>query len=171
MDPNETPVIINYSCIQGWTGVFDGTDNIYDDPCFVQPGYWNVFGYFQQYSWYEGCYQLRLESPCIDAGDPNYLDEPNEMDLNGRSRIVGGRIDMGAYEYQGPGQELMFYVDDDATGANDGSSWADAFNYLQDALAAAQYGDQIFVAQGIYKPDRGHRVMLGDREATFRLKS
>jgi len=170
VDPNETPITINYSCIQGWTGDLGGTDNIDTDPCFVQPGYWS--GSLYSYSvWYEGYYQLMPESLCINVGDPNYIAEPNEMDLDDRPRVIDGRIDMGAYEYQGPGQERLFYVDDDATGANNGSSWADAFNYLQDALAAAQYGDQIFVAQGIYKPDRGHRVVPGDQEATFWLRN
>ncbi|MHC4099200.1 MAG: right-handed parallel beta-helix repeat-containing protein [Planctomycetota bacterium] len=61
------------------------------------------------------------------------------------------------------------YVDDDASGANDGSSWADAYNYLQDALAAAWSGDEIHVAQGIYKPDQGAGITPGDREATFQL--
>jgi hypothetical protein len=43
-------------------------------------------------------YHLLPDSPCIDAGDPNYPYNPNEMDLDGRPRIIGGRIDMGAYE-------------------------------------------------------------------------
>ncbi|MHC4499017.1 MAG: choice-of-anchor Q domain-containing protein, partial [Planctomycetota bacterium] len=65
----------------------------------------------------------------------------------------------------------IIYVDDDAAGANDGSSWADAFNYLQDALAAVYSGDEIRVAQGIYTPDSNsaHPNGSGDREATFQL--
>ena len=47
----------------------------------------------------------------------------------------------------------IIYVDADATGANDGSSWADAFKYLQDGLWAAKSDYHILVAEGIYKPD------------------
>ncbi|HLB75271.1 MAG TPA: lamin tail domain-containing protein, partial [Sedimentisphaerales bacterium] len=46
------------------------------------------------------------------------------------------------------------YVDADAAGDNNGSTWQDAFNYLQDALSAARLGDEIWVAQGVYKPDQ-----------------
>ena len=53
----------------------------------------------QQYIWIDGNYRLSPGSPCIDAGDPCYVPEPNETDLDGRPRVIGGRIDMGAYEF------------------------------------------------------------------------
>lgn len=61
------------------------------------------------------------------------------------------------------------YVDDDAVGANNGSSWFDAYIHLQDALTSALYGDEIWVGKGIYKPDQGVSQTPGDREATFQL--
>ncbi|MBN2137085.1 MAG: hypothetical protein JW720_04710 [Sedimentisphaerales bacterium] len=63
----------------------------------------------------------------------------------------------------------QIFVDADAVGANDGSSWGNAFNHLRDAIAACSSGDEIRVAQGVYKPDRGAGVTAGDRGATFQL--
>ncbi len=65
----------------------------------------------------------------------------------------------------------IIYVDADAAGGNNGSSWLNAFNYLQDALAAASSGAEIRVAQGVYKPDRGTGITPGDPDATFQLAS
>ncbi|MGB0424740.1 MAG: hypothetical protein ACPGED_10460, partial [Flavobacteriales bacterium] len=45
-----------------------------------------------------------------------------------------------------------WFVNDDATGSNNGGSWANAFIDLQDALSASVDGDEIWVASGTYKP-------------------
>jgi len=49
-------------------------------------------------------YELSANSPCIDAGTPDTtgLHLP-ATDLAGNQRIYNGRIDIGAYEYQGVG--------------------------------------------------------------------
>ncbi len=46
----------------------------------------------------------------------------------------------------------VIYVNQNASGQNNGSSWADAFNNLNIALPTAQYGDEIWVAKGAYFP-------------------
>ncbi len=68
------------------------------------------------------------------------------------------------------GAGTTWYVDDDAT-PGDGTGWETAFSELQSALAVAQTGDEIRLAQGIYRPDydRVAGVHNGDRTATFTL--
>ena len=61
------------------------------------------------------------------------------------------------------------YVDADANGIDNGTSWVNAYPYLQDGLAAALDGDEIRVAQGVYKPDEGSGVTDGLRTETFQL--
>jgi len=63
--------------------------------------------------------------------------------------------------------QTIWRVEDDAPPGGDGLSWATAYRDLQDALAAALPGDQIWVAAGVYRPDRG----TGDRDARFELPS
>jgi hypothetical protein len=67
----------------------------------------------------------------------------------------------------------VVFVDENATGSNDGSSWINAFNHLKDALDAADSDDEIWVAQGIYKPDQNTSNPSGtdDRTTTFQLKN
>ena len=122
-----TPVV-NYSCIQGWTGGFGGTGNIGDDPMFVRNpddggDGWGVGGNDDY-----GDLRLSSGSPCIDAGNntavpPDVYDidgdsnttERTPLDLDGISRFIDDLltvdtglpdlpnypyiVDMGAYEY------------------------------------------------------------------------
>ena len=63
----------------------------------------------------------------------------------------------------------VIFVDGDATGAGDGSSWAEAFPELQDAMALAWECPtiiEIWVAQGVYAPTRD-----SSRYASFFLRS
>ena len=60
----------------------------------------------------------------------------------------------------------VIYVKADAAGSKDGTSWVDAFTDLQAALAAADEGDQIWIAAGTYYPTDNSL----DREASFVMK-
>lgn len=65
----------------------------------------------------------------------------------------------------------VIFVKADAAGNHDGSSWQDAFTELQDALAVAQTGDDIWVAAGTYRPDYDPQTQqhTNDRSASFQL--
>ncbi|MBN1795583.1 MAG: right-handed parallel beta-helix repeat-containing protein [Sedimentisphaerales bacterium] len=89
-----------------WNGKYEfEVGNIFTDPCFIDPGHWdpNVHPHPSDDFWLEGDYHLKPESLCINAGDPNYVLEPNcPNDLDGNPRVSEGRIDMGCYEFQAP---------------------------------------------------------------------
>jgi parallel beta-helix repeat protein len=51
---------------------------------------------------------------------------------------------------------IILYVDCDATGTEDGLSWSNAFTSLEDALSISN-NDEIWVADGTYKPDTNDR--------------
>ncbi len=97
---DNSTITISYSDVRG---SWPGEGNIDDDPCWVDPGYRDVNGV-----WVDGDYRLLPTSPCIDTGDPNYIPEPNETDLDGNPRLIDGDedgtavIDMGAYEFWPP---------------------------------------------------------------------
>jgi uncharacterized repeat protein (TIGR02543 family) len=63
----------------------------------------------------------------------------------------------------------VVFVDDNASAGGDGKSWATAHKHLQDALANASSGDEIWVAEGTYKPDQGAGKTAGDRTVSFNL--
>ncbi|MHC4316199.1 MAG: choice-of-anchor Q domain-containing protein, partial [Planctomycetota bacterium] len=129
----EGAIVISFSDVRGG---WPGAGNINANPLFVEPAI--------------GDYHLLPDSPCIDAGYNPAVPPSVVTDLDGNPRITGGTVDMGAYELQRPS---TLYVDDNASGKNNGSSWDDAFNDLQDALAVVYPGSEIRVAEGIYTPE------------------
>jgi hypothetical protein len=50
-----------------------------------------------------GDFHLAPGSAAIDAGDPAFVPGPGEVDLDGRDRVLGGRVDVGADEVCGGG--------------------------------------------------------------------
>lgn len=67
----------------------------------------------------------------------------------------------------------FIFVNDDATGENNGTSWQNAFTELQSALNIAVEGDKIWVAAGVYKPDYDltNAVHTGKKDTSFELKN
>jgi len=140
---DRSTITISYSDIRsGWIG----TGNIDADPLFVDPnGPDNVPGTEDD--------DLRLVplSPCIDSGDPNCMSEPNGTDFGGNPRVVGGRVDMGAYEFQGiihvDNQDL--YLPEQRDSYRDGTE-VRPFDLIQEAINVAKDGQTVLVRPGVY---------------------
>jgi parallel beta-helix repeat protein len=163
---------ISYSDIQGGeaqvyilsnTLIWD-SGNIDTDPCFVQPGYWadanepNIIVESNDPNavWVDGDYHLLPTSPCINTGDPNYVPEPNETDLDGLPRIIGGRIDMGAYEFNhqpvadaGPNQTVYAWINGFADVNLDASASFDDDNDVLDYYWSWTIDGNTYEANGI----------------------
>lgn len=74
--------IVQYSNVAN----YDGDGNVDTDPIFVDAE--------------AGDYRLAANSPMIDRGDPEFVAEDGETDADGNPRVVGPRVDIGAFEFQ-----------------------------------------------------------------------
>ncbi|HTV39792.1 MAG TPA: right-handed parallel beta-helix repeat-containing protein [Candidatus Sulfotelmatobacter sp.] len=121
----DTNSILNYCCTIPLPTT--GFGNITNNPLFVDAA--------------DDNFQLQSNSPCINAGNNAYVTSPT--DLAGNPRIVGGTVDIGAYEFQTPTSVISYAylqqyglptdgsVDDsdlDGTGFNVYQDWVAGLN-------------------------------------------
>ncbi len=134
---------ITYSDIQG---VWAGEGNVHSDPRFIDPA-----GADAVRGTMDDDLRLSMGSPCLDTGDNGAVLPSMIADLDGKSRIANGQIDMGAYEFNGP---FCYYVDT-ATGNDLNGGWSprDAFATIQKGIDVAQEGYTVAVVPGIYRED------------------
>ena len=132
--PNHRGGSLNYCCTtpEPWQSV----GNITNAPLFVNQAGGNL--------------RLQSNSPCINAGNNAYAAGPT--DLDGLPRIVSGTVDIGAYEFQGPGSVISYAwlqhyglptdgsadsTDPDADGHNNWQEWRCGTEPHQRALGVA----------------------------------
>jgi len=71
-----------------------GVGNITNDPAFLD--------------YLVGDFHLQTNSSCINSGNNAANTNTNTTDLDGHPRVVGGTVDIGAYEFQTPASVLSY---------------------------------------------------------------
>lgn len=105
-----------------------------------------------------------------DCNDNNNKIYPGAPELcNGVDDNCNGQIDESFCCPTTP----ILYVSSNATGANNGTSWANAFTKLQNALETARRCSsslQVWVAGGTYYPDEGVLPVDNSKDESFKLR-
>jgi hypothetical protein len=106
-----SPTDINFCCTTPLPT--NGFGNITDEPLFVDLAQVDL--------------RLQSNSPCINAGNNAFA--PAGLDLDGNPRVVGGIVDLGAYEFQNP-RSIISYA------------WLEEFGLPTDGSADFEDPDQ-----------------------------
>ncbi|HNO79901.1 MAG TPA: right-handed parallel beta-helix repeat-containing protein [Phycisphaerae bacterium] len=113
-------------------------------------------------------------TPANEGGSCDDASDCTLHDVCFSGKCIGSREDCSSNGLP-PECEMVLYVDDSAVaGLDNGTSWTDAYIYLQDALYEASVNcgvTEIWVAAGAYEPDEGGMQTAGDQSASFKLQN
>ena len=147
-------------------------------PCFEAPS--SRTGFDRDFKWNTTAYPLwswaiQGNSYLVDKGKNEYYSETTygSFDINGKTRISGPAISIGAHEYQYLPATRIRYVKQGGTG--DGTSWANASGNLQQMINNLADNNpqnmpgEVWVAAGTYAPQS--QVLSGTTySASFRMR-
>jgi len=119
--------VIAYSCLSQPEA---GEGNITNNPQFVNAA--------------QGNYRLATNSPCRDAGT-NLAWMSGAVDLDNGVRVINGRVDMGAYEFQ------IAHVAPGGGNVPPYDTWAKAATNIQDAVNIISNNYLVLVSNGVYR--------------------
>jgi hypothetical protein len=124
---NHDAAAFTYSCLSPNPG---GTGNMDANPLFKSTP--------------TNDFRIYYSSPCLDAGDTSVVESRGALD--GRTRISGDAVDIGAYEVG------YTYVDvANPTPVVPYASWGSAATTIQEAVNMTLDGDIVLVAHGVYE--------------------
>lgn len=176
IEANQNKFIVSNSLINRVMPL--GQNNISGDPLYISA--LDPDGADNTFNTKDDGLAIEPASPAFNSGTNNVITAYNDtLDILHKNRKYGPAVDMGAYEvyddpvYTGPcPANHIMYVDGSKANSGNGSSWAQAYKTLSEALYIAgtcTIVDSILIAEGTYYPVNYDGSFSNNRFNFFRI--